>query len=535
MPIALKMMDRRQFIRTTAAATVGGFTVRGMANPVLGNLLKSGAADDRVLVVVQLFGGNDGLNTVIPLDQYGTLSGMRGNILIPEVDTLELPGTDGATALHPRLTGLRNLWDNGKLSIVQSVGYPDPNLSHFRSTDIWESGSSGNQYLNTGWLGRYLNTLYPNYPNGYPSEDVPYPIAIRIEGSMGLGLQHHGVAMGTTINNTEDALNLAGNIYQDPVLAGCSGYKLAYIRDIQRQTDLYGDVIEAAAATNCPHSSLYPTGSAPGAELANALKIVATLICGGLGTKIYWVSITGFDTHSNQVNSGNVLNGVHADLLQGVSDSINAFQDDVQQMGISDRVLGMTFSEFGRRVWSNNSRGTDHGAAAPLFLFGDAVVPGMLGSNPVIAPETDDQTNVPMVHDFRSVYASVLEQWFCLEPAEVETVLLGSHPSLPIINQQCSVGIGAHHPTTPGELTLNVAPSPFTERTTVTYTCAVAGNVKLQVMNAMGQLVAQPVNKVMAPGRYSMDLDMGPMPAGMYFCRLQNGPFQQVRNMMKVR
>lgn len=509
--------------------------MRSWANPVFNGLLKSGPNSDRVLVIVQLFGGNDGLNTVIPLDQYDMLSSLRGNILIPEAQTLELPGTNGATALHPRLGGLRNLWDNGKLGIVQNVGYPDPNLSHFRSTDIWESGSSGNQLLQTGWMGRYLDTLYPDYPNAYPNTDVPYPIAIRIDGSIGLGLQHHGVAMGISINNTEDALNLAGNIYLDPVQADCSGAKLAYIRDVQRQTDLYGDVISQAASVSCNHSSLYPTGSAPGAELANALKIVASLICGGLGTRIYWVSTTGFDTHSNQVTNGNVLEGAHADLLQGVSDSINAFQDDIQQLGFSERVLGMTFSEFGRRISSNNSRGTDHGAAAPMFLFGDAVVPGMLGGNPVIAPGTDNQTNVPMGYDFRSVYSSVLQQWFCLTESEAEQVQLGSHPTLPIITQQdCSVGIKPVAPLV-GELELQVAPSPFTERTVLSYSCVVAGNVRIQVMNSMGQLVAQPVNGTMAPGRYKLDLDMGAMPTGMYFCRLQNGALQQVRSMMKVR
>jgi uncharacterized protein (DUF1501 family) len=527
-------MDRRQFLRTSALATVGGLTVRAWSNPVLGHILKSGSAGDRILVVVQLFGGNDGLNTVIPVDQYGVLSSLRSNILIPEAQTLALPGTGGATALHPRLTGLRDLWDDGKLAIVQNVGYPEPNFSHFRSTDIWESGSDSDQVVQTGWLGRYLDSVYPNYPNGYPSDAVPDPIAIRVEGAIGLGLQHHGVSMGIALDNTSDPLNLTGNIYQDPVPDSCSGSKLAYIRDIQRQTDLYGDRVQAAASASCPHSALYPSGSAPGADLAAALKIVASLICGGLKTRIYWVSTTGFDTHSNQVENGDPTNGLHADLLQGLSDSIRAFQDDLQQMGQADRVLGMTFSEFGRRIASNNSRGTDHGAAAPLFLFGNQVVPGLHGANAVIAPGTDNQTNVPMAQDFRSVYASVLETWFCLSSAEAEEVLLGSHPALPIIQpQDCTAGISDVQPK--GDLALMVSPSPFTDRTVVSYTTVLPGQVKLQVMNAMGQLVAQPVDKVLAPGSYRLNLDLEAMPTGMYFCRLQNGPLQQVRSMMKVR
>ncbi|MCC6841257.1 MAG: DUF1501 domain-containing protein [Flavobacteriales bacterium] len=528
-------MNRRSFLRTSALASVGGLVLRGWAKPALAPYLKAASNGDRVLVVVQLFGGNDGLNTVIPLDQYSLLSGMRSNILIPEASTLALQGTGGATALHPSLTGFQQLWDEGKLGIVQSVGYPDPNLSHFRSTDIWETGSSGNQLLTDGWLGRYLGTLYPDFPTGYPNVDVPDPIAIRVGGNVSLGLQAHGVAMATAVNNTEDVLNLAGNMFIDPVLPGCSGDKLDFIRNVQRQTDLYGDVIEAAAAdVTCVHSSLYPTGSQPGATLANALKIVASLICGGLGTRIYWVSDTGFDTHSQQVVNGNPLQGAHANLLKGVGDAIYAFQDDLQQLGIADRVLGMTFSEFGRRIKSNNSLGTDHGAAAPMFFFGDHVQPGILGTNPQIDPNTDGQTNVPMQYDFRSVYASVLKDWFCLDADDIEQVLLGPHATLPILDPSYCATLGV--PTlAAADLLLQASPNPFSERTTVTYTCVVPGHVVLQVFNAQGQLVAMPVNEKRAPGTYKLDLDLGPMPNGVYYCRLQNGQHQVVRNMVKAR
>jgi uncharacterized protein (DUF1501 family) len=508
--------------------------LRGWAEPVLAPLLKSAPNGDRILVIVQLFGGNDGLNTVIPLDQYDMLSQFRSNILIPEGQTLGLQGTDGATALHPSLTGFQDLWNDGKLGIVQSVGYPNPSLSHFRSTDIWETGSSGTQFLYDGWVGRYLNTQYPGYPDGYPNPDIPDPIAIRVGGAVSMGLQNNGVAMATTVNNTDDVLDLSGNIFLDPAPPGCSGDKLSFIRNIQRQTDLYGDVIEAAASSaTCNHSTLYPVGSQPGASLANSLKIVASLICGGLGTRIYWVSDTGFDTHAQQVMNGEPTQGAHADLLKGISDAIHAFQDDIQQLGVSDRVLGMTFSEFGRRIKSNNSRGTDHGAAAPMFLFGDHVVPGILGMNPQIDPNTDGQTNVPMQYDFRSVYASVLKDWFCLDDAGVEQVLLGPNAILPIIDPQYCDEVSVPEIARNAALLLRVSPSPFTERTTVTYTCVVPGYVTLQVFNAQGQMVAQPVAEKLPAGTYSLDLDLGPMPTGIYYCRLQNGQHQQVRNMVK--
>lgn len=508
----------------------------GWASPLLSRFLRDNRANDRILVVVQLFGGNDGLNTVIPIDQYDMLSQLRANILIPEADTLLLDGADGATRLHPSLGGLRNLWDNGKLRIIQSVGYPAPNFSHFRSTDIWETGSSGNQLLHDGWLGRYLGEFYPDFPVGYPNVDVPDPIAIRVGGGIGLGLQYHGRAMATSVNNTENLQAIAGTMFQDPVPPGCSGDKLAFVRNMIRQTDLYGAVIESAAGLpSCTHVPLYPTGNQPGATLANALKIVANLICGGLGTRIYWVSDTGFDTHAQQVASGNTTQGTHADLLKGVGDAIHAFQQDLQQLGVSDRVLGMTFSEFGRRIKSNNSKGTDHGAAAPLFLFGDHVIPGILGENPQIASDTDGQTNLPMQYDFRSVYASVLREWFCLDEARTTQVLLGEHPVLPIIQPQNCLPVSVPELETSSQLVLDISPNPFTTHTKVTFNSILPGHVLMQVFNAQGQLVAVPVNGHLAQGRHHIELDLEAMPNGIYYCRVQNGPYQAVRNMAKVR
>lgn len=529
-------MDRRNFLRTSALASVGGMTLRAWSNPTLAPMLSSAPNGDRILVVVQLFGGNDGLSTVVPLDQYGVLSQKRNNILIPEGQILGLQGTGGLTGLHPSLTGLQALWNDGKLGIVQSVGYPQPNFSHFRSTDIWETGSSADQILQSGWLGRYLQEEHPGYPTGYPSAQMPDPISIRVGGALGAGLQNQGISMGISLNNTDDVLNLTSSVFLDPVPGGCSGDKLDFIRSVQRQTDQYGDVIQAAASYGCTHSNLYPTGSAPGAALASSLKIVASLICGGLGTRIYWVSDTGFDTHAQQAVSGSPAQGKQADLLKGISDSIRAFQDDIQQMGQSERVLGMTFSEFGRRIMSNNSLGTDHGAAGPMFFFGDKVVPGILGSNPEISPSTDSQTNVPMQYDFRSVYASVLEHWFCLDPADVQDVLLGDFPSLPIIDPQgCLEQSVEDIRRVAGYDLLKVSPNPFADRTVLTYTCIVPGRVQLQVFNALGELVARPLDKKLHAGTYTIGLDLTAMPDGVYYCRLQNEQHQQVRSMVKTR
>ena len=172
-------MDRRNFLRSTSLSTIAGLTLRGFSSPLL-QALRNRDTTDRVLVIVQLVGGNDGLNTVIPLDQYDLLSGLRSNVILPENSILPLSGL-GATGFHPVMGGMRDLWEDGKLAMIQGVGYPDPNFSHFRATDIWETGANADELLSSGWTGRYLNYEYPNYPAGYPNEDMPDPLAIPMK------------------------------------------------------------------------------------------------------------------------------------------------------------------------------------------------------------------------------------------------------------------------------------------------------------------------------------------------------------------
>ncbi|HQV75899.1 MAG: DUF1501 domain-containing protein [Flavobacteriales bacterium] len=527
-------MNRRKFLRNASLATIGGMSVRSFSNPLVQALRDRELGGDRVLVIVQLVGGNDGLNTVIPLDSYDLLSQFRSNVLIPEGQVLPLSGLS-STGLHPAMGGMRDLWEDGKLGIVQGVSYPSPNFSHFRATDIWETGANANQLLNSGWAGRYLDLEFPNYPAGFPNTDMPDPLAIRIGGPVSLGLQNMGVSMGVAINNTDDTLNLTGNIFNDPLTADCSGDKLGYVRNVQRQADLYGDVINAAATAGCNQSTLYPTGVEPGAQLAQALKIVAQLICGGLKTKIYWVSVGGFDTHAAQVVASDHTTGAHADLLQGLSDSIHAFQDDLGLLGLEDRVLGMTFSEFGRRIQDNASGGTDHGSALPVFLFGSQVMSGMVGTNPDIPANTGINTNLAMQYDFRSVYASVLTDWFCVDPADVDQVLLDTYQPLPIIDPAGCLGTAVREVNqSAGDRILEVYPNPFVERTTLKYTSN-GGRMLVQVFNEQGQLLTTLLNSVVAAGTYTMDCDLGDLAPGVYYARLQNEGHQQVRNMLKVR
>src|ERR1041384_8250817 len=404
-------MKRREFIKKTVPVSVlplfmGGFTFRAYGrSPYLETLVASGTETDRVLVVIQMNGGNDGLNTVIALDEYSALAAARNNILIAENKVLKL--TD-ATGLHPSMPEMQSLFIAYKLAVVQGVTYPNPNLSHFRATDIWLSASDYDQIVPSGWLGRYLDQEYPDFPNGYPNVVNPDPLAIQIGSVLSPGLQGPSVSMGMAITSPSSFYQIvSGGVDQAPNTP--AGHELTFIREVVQQTQQYATVIQSAAAKGKNWSKMYPQAGKN--SLADQLKIVAQLISGGLKTRIYVVNLGGFDTHSSQVDTTSGTDvGTHAPLLGKLSAPIAAFQDDVMLGGNQERVIGMTFSEFGRRILSNASAGTDHGTAAPMFIFGRKVHAGIVGTNPVIPPNATVNDNLAMQYDFRAVYASLLKE-----------------------------------------------------------------------------------------------------------------------------
>lgn len=425
-------MKRRDFLKNTITGVVlpsflNGISLKALAGTPLLHSLGRFMAEDRVLVLVQLAGGNDGINTVIPFDQFSAYSAARPNIFITEDKALRLNGFD-ATALNPGMTEMQQLFNNGKLGIIQAVGYPKPNFSHFRATDIWMTGSDSDKILNTGWAGRFLNDSFPNFPANYPNSTMPDPLAIQVGSVVSTTFQGPAITMGLAISNPSSFYNLIeGKVNVDSNSRW--GEQLDYIELMSMKTDQYAGVIKNAALKIKQQSDKYP---APGKNpLADQLKIVARLVAGGLKTKIYMVSIGGFDTHAKQTEA-DTSTGTHTKLLQRVSEAINAFMDDLQYLQIDNKVMGMTFSEFGRRIKSNASGGTDHGAAAPVFYFGHAVKGGVIGTNPVIPENANVNDNVPMQSDFRSVYASVLQNWFSLSAQDVQTILSGSFSTLPM-------------------------------------------------------------------------------------------------------
>lgn len=526
-------MKRRDFLQNTIPAAVlpslvGNYSFRVLGdNPVMAALLNTYVETDRVLVIIQLNGGNDGLNMVIPLDQYSNYYNARSNIAIAQNKVLMLSGTN-AVGLHPSMTGLQTLYNNGKLRLVQAVGYPNPNFSHFRATDIWMSAADSDEQLTSGWGGRYLNDQYPNYPVGYPNTTVPDPLGIQIGSSASLAFQGPSVNMGISISSATNFYNLINGI-QDPVPATRAGDALQYVRLVAQQANQYSTRI-SAAATAVPTQGTYPTNN----TLADQLKIVARLIKGGLKTRVYMVSMGGFDTHSAQTNT-DTSTGNHATLMQRLSDAVKAFQDDLQGLGIEDRVLGMTFSEFGRRIKSNASTGTDHGAAAPMFVFGTKVNPGVSGVNPTIPTTATVNDNIPMQFDFRSVYSSILQNWFCVDNTTLETIMLQNFQQMGICaSGNCSTTTDVNDIRNAGITLISNYPNPFTTSTTISFTTK-GGHTLVQIMDSLGRVIQTPVDRTYAAGKYQVVFEGYAIPAGVYYMRFQNGMTQQVKPMLKVR
>ncbi len=513
-------MKRRDFLKVTAPAALlpialGGFNLRAFGrSPLFDHLVPQGACDDHVLVLIQLVGGNDGLNTVIPLDQYSAYNNARSNIAVPEAQVLKLTNETG---LNPALTGLQNLYNNGKLAVVQSVGYPTPNFSHFRSTDIWVSGSDYDQVVETGWMGRFLQGEYPGFPVGYPNTSMPDPVAIQVGSVISPALESTLANMGMAFTNPTSFYNIIKDTTTTPSTR--TGSYVDYVRAVGDQITLFATPVKNAANKATNKSTMWPAATKN--SLADQLKIVSLLIAGGLKTKVYVVTLGGFDTHSNQNVAGDgKISFSHPQLLGLLQEAISAFQDDLRLNGTEDRVVGMTFSEFGRRIMSN-SGGTDHGAAAPLFVFGKNINAGVIGPNPTIPTSVTSNDNIPMHFDFRSVYASLLKDWFCADDTKIRNVLFKDFIGIPIIKGS-SASVGNQQGANNAISIVNNYPNPFTASTKITIRTN-GEYVHLALFDNMGKEISVLVDRIMPAGEYVIPFDGSEFASGTYYARLQSG------------
>ncbi len=419
-------MKRKTFIKNAALTALLPYALNALT--ACNHL--AGGRKNRVLVLIQLVGGNDGLNTLIPLDQYKNLLKARPNLLIPENKILPLNGFSNV-GLHPGLGGIKDMFDNKLAGFVQGVGYENPSYSHFRSSDIWLTGSESSKVLYTGWMARYLETIFNGYPKGFPNAAHTDPPAIKI-GDTGTYL-FQGTSMDMSIVIDPSTPFEAPDVDTDAgETDSFAGQEVKSIREILLQTNKYASVLKKALGTSVEHSKLYPKeGTNP---LADQLKVVAKLIKGGLQTQVYLVDLKGFDNHDEQADKKDPTKGAHADLMAQLSQGITCFWDDMNRIGREQDVMGMTFSEFGRRIMANAGNGTDHGSSQPLFYFGANVHAGITGSNPVINDNITANDNLALQYDYRAVFGSLLKQWAGASAAAVSEALPGNFPEIKIFN-----------------------------------------------------------------------------------------------------
>jgi uncharacterized protein (DUF1501 family) len=479
--------------------------------------------NDRVLVLIQLNGGNDGLNTLIPIDQYPQLAAASPNIIIPEERLLPLTDT---LSLHPHMTGFKLLRDDSKLGIVQSVGYPNQNRSHFRSTDIWTSASPADEFWTTGWMGRYLESMHSEFPENYPNDNNPDPLAITMGSVVSETCQGTASNFSLTLNDPFGLSPLTESTGEN-IPDSLYGEELKFLRTTIEQTNAYSETITAAAEAG-NNLAEYPENN-----LAAQLKTVALLVSGGLKTKVYVVKLGGFDTHGDQVMDGIPTNGVHAILLKTVSEAMLAFQKDLKMLGIEERVISITFSEFGRQIKSNFSLGTDHGTAAPLFLFGSCVNPTVLGENPEIPFEVQPQEGVAMQYDFRDVYGSILKDWFEVEQSTIQSLLYEDFTYLPIIRSCQPPNPFGRVDRFIENFKLTTYPNPFDDWISVSFQ-ADGKLIKLSIFDSLGSERKVFFHKYLPAGDHQFNLEVPNLAPGNYYLRIMMEGRQKTIRVVKI-
>lgn len=500
--------SRRDFITQMGfaggmAMLMGGMSLRTLGATPIAHALNA-AESDRILVLIQLKGGNDGLNTIIPLYDYGYYATQRPTIRIPEAQITNLSAEHGI----PNYMGdLLPLWQNGQMKVIHSVGYPDQNLSHFRSTDIWSSASDANTLETSGWLARWLDNEYPDFINQPPET----PPALQIGGSANVLFNNGEINMSVTVANPEQLFEIAqtGQLYNpEDVPNNCYGTELQFMRTVANSTFRYAEAIKNAydAGANDTEYENSP--------IERQLALVARLIKGNLGTCLYLVSIDGFDTHASQ-------NNTHPYLLSSIAKAVNSFYEDLSQGNWSDKVLSMTFSEFGRRIEQNASLGTDHGSAAPLMMFGPGLNgSGFIGNAPNLQ-QPDAFGNLQFHTDFREIYATVLENWLCVDKPTVDGLM--GRP----FSRVDDLGLSCATTSRPKDHIPHLLHHALYDRgagnITVQYELPRSTSVHISLLNMMGQEIKVLKNQREAQGKHQIHIpyrSMG-LSAGTYVYRIE--------------
>lgn len=492
--------------------------------------------NDKILIFVQMFGGNDGLNTVVPADDPEYYTTLRPTISIAKENCYNY----GPVYLNPGFAvkggngqnGFSTMFENGSLAIIQGIGYDNPNLSHFRSSDIWLSGindSDATHALNSGWLGRYLETRYPNFPNNLPQD----PLAINFGGFSLALTSEAGRRMGIEVN--DPSLQSGGLETGADTLDGQADgtrYKAEYlfVQDIANRSNVYASRVKQAYTDG----KVKLKGAYGSDSFAKQMAAVAALIAGGLDTRIYYVSIGGFDTHVSQTGDDHTGGGAHMNLLHSMSDAIAQFQYDLLQLesggmtGLSHRVAGLTMSEFGRRPAENGSFGTDHGAASVQFVFGNQVQAAVFGQAPDLR-SLDSNGDLTWQVDYRTVYGAVLMDWFGLSRDEMRMVL--KDQSLNKFDGLFKPQAGVPQRNA-SEISLAVYPNPVTSSSTISFDIPTDAHVTIELASVDGAITREITGRSFGAGSYSLPLNTD-LPNGSYILSMRTGS-QRLTRMLTV-
>ena len=517
-------MKRRQFIQRVASTGIvlpiafGFPRLRAFGQSPKGSpfMRLLAAENDHVFVIIRLAGGNDGLNTIIPYanDLYysARFAGTADNLSIAPAQVLKLP--DSSTmGFHPSFSPLLDLYNEGKMTVVQNVAYPGQNLSHFRSTDIWLSGSDSNVFDDAGWYAKYLEAKYPDYPDVLPNS----PFAIEFGNFLSTTLIGENNNMGIAVGNLDYIPGLPGN---DDIANTKAGEEEAYVREVIRQSNIFSNAVLNAYIAGQDNSGSYTNTSG---ALGQGLAAVARMIAGGLETRMFILNVGGYDTHTNQLTT-------QANLLGQLASAIKEFQRDIESLGLADRISLGTISEFGRRVKSNGT-GTDHGEAAPVLFFGHGVNGGIIGSDPNLS-DLSGPGNLKREYDFRQLYASILGQWYEATESELEPALPHTFDQLPIFKVTGS-GVAGNDALAAGFTLGQNAPNPARGRVTIPVSGVKSGmNARFSLYTVEGrEILAQPVN----PGQTSVEVDVSKLPSGTYVYALTSGPLRRTQRMVVAR
>ena len=504
-----KKWNRRSFLQALGLVgggtmMLGGTTLTASRPSPLAQALTQ-ANSDRILVLIRLEGGNDGLNTIVPVYDYDVYANLRPSIKLPENSLYSLSSDFG---LPDFMSDLQSMWGDGAMKVVHGVGYEDSSLSHFRGSDIWAS-TEADTIIETGWFGRYFENLYPDYIVNPPEK----PAAVQI-GSVGnLIFEGADNNYAFSVANPNQLENIAenGTLHNMTDLPDCTyGEKLQFIRGTTNTTFTYaGEIHDAYSASTNGVEYLDE-------RLGRQLSIVARMIKGNLGTKVYMVTLGGFDTHANQIED-------HANILNDLSNSVKLFFDDLNLTGHDEDVLAMTISEFGRRPDENGSNGTDHGAAAPLMLFGPGLEGnGFIGNHPSLTT-LDNNGNLVYNVDFRQIYATVMKEWLCIDANTVNQALLGGTYEAIDLGFNCSALDDDDFDTIEGfshfalyedNKTIIKFKNPNTEHTVV------------KLYNIIGQEVTTLINEMLFEGEHEIDVRQAAgrrLDTGQYIYRISVG------------